>query len=190
MRRGPGTLRVVAGTLRGRRFRVPSGEDVRPSGDRVREALFAILAGRVPGARVLDAYAGSGALGIEALSRGARGAVFVERDRSVVGVLRANLRALDLEDLSEIVVADLATRLRAGGLPGEFDIVLADPPYRAYPGAALLVGLERTGALADDAWVVVERDERVEPFEGSPGTLAKFRTARYGHTCLDFYARI
>ncbi len=190
MRRAPGTLRVVAGTLRGRRFRVPPGEGVRPSGDRVREALFAILGPRVRGAGVLDAYAGSGALGIEALSRGAGRAVFVESDRAVVAVLEQNLRTLGLEDRSEVVVADLAARLRPGGLPGEFDLVLADPPYRAYPGQALVLGLERTGALAADAWVVIERDDRVEAFQGRPDGLARFRTARYGRACLDFYARI
>ena len=188
-------MRVIAGTARGRRLAVPHGRDVRPTTDRVREALFSIL-GDLRDLRVLDAWAGTGALGIEALSRGASRATFVEHAPRVAEVLRANVRTAGVEEAAAVVVADVArwaatppTRqppLRRGEPTEPFDVVLADPPY-AVPTervAAVVAALHDLGRLAPDAVVVVERDRRtaVPP---PPGVLALRSERTYGDTVLQ-----
>lgn len=177
-----GRLRIIAGELRGRRLEVPDLEDVRPTPERVREALFDILGPGSPGRRVLDAYAGSGALGLEALSRGASTAVFVEREPAVARVLRRNIEKLGLSDRTEIIEATALRAVRQTLAGERFDLILADPPYRAGEGPRFLRhALER---LAAEGLLVIEREARAEPAsEPHP----PHRTARYGGTCLDFY---
>lgn len=175
-------MRVVAGTLRGRRFDAPSGTATRPTSDRVREALFSILGAAVEDARVLDLFAGSGALGIEALSRGARSAVFVERDKRVVGVLRANLAALGLD--AEVRPVDAVRALRDAAARGEtYDLAFLDPPYRhaAEWGAGLGQGLE--GLVVPGGRVVTESDRRA-PLD-LPLPLVTER--RYGDTLIRIH---
>jgi 16S rRNA (guanine966-N2)-methyltransferase len=148
-------LRVVAGRFKGRRLAAPRGTRTRPTADRVREALFSML-GDVGGARVLDLYAGSGALGIEALSRGAGSAVFVERDAKAVAAIERNLAAVGVE---ETVVRQDVERFLARA-DGAFDLVFCDPPYDS---AARLAGplAEHLPALcAEDARIVTESDKR------------------------------
>jgi 16S rRNA (guanine966-N2)-methyltransferase len=148
-------LRVVAGVFKGRRLAAPRGTRTRPTADRVREALFSML-GDVGGARVLDLYAGSGALGIEALSRGAGSAVFVERDAKAVAAIERNLAAVGVE---ETVVRQDVERFLARA-DGAFDLVFCDPPYDS---AARLAGplAEHLPALcAEDARIVTESDKR------------------------------
>jgi 16S rRNA (guanine966-N2)-methyltransferase len=148
-------LRVVAGVFKGRRLAAPRGTRTRPTADRVREALFSML-GDVGGARVLDLYAGSGALGIEALSRGADSAVFVERDAKAVAAIERNLAAVGVE---ETVVRQDVERFLARA-DGAFDLVFCDPPYDS---AARLAGplAEHLPALcAEDARIVTESDKR------------------------------
>ena len=153
-------MRVIAGELRGRRLAAPPGSGTRPTSDRVREATFNALVsmGEVEGAVVLDAFAGSGALGIEALSRGAERCTFVERDREALQVLRANLETCRLgPDRATVVAGDahLST--------GSFDLVLLDPPYRFDGWNALLGGLDAEVAVCEsgaplpptDGWSVV-----------------------------------
>jgi 16S rRNA (guanine966-N2)-methyltransferase len=183
-----GTLRIVAGAWKGRRLRVPAGNRVRPTPDRVREALFSIVAGEIEGARVLDAYAGTGALGLEALSRGAANVVFVEADREVAGLLRQNVASLAGGGRARVVLGRVETLLRRGQLAVPFDVVFADPPYRSGGGPGFLAGLVEGRVLAPGALVVVERDERSPAAEApAGGGLVRIRTARYGRTCLDFY---
>jgi 16S rRNA (guanine966-N2)-methyltransferase len=148
-------LRVVAGTFKGRRLAAPRGTRTRPTADRVREALFSML-GDVEGARVLDLYAGSGALGIEALSRGADSAVFVERDAPAVAAIERNLAAVGVE--AKVLRQDVMRFL--AGADGPFDLVFCDPPYDS---ASRLAGplAERLPALiAEDARIVTESDKR------------------------------
>ena len=148
-------MRVVAGSFKGRRLAAPRGTRTRPTADRVREALFSML-GDVGGARVLDLYAGSGALGIEALSRGADSAVFVERDAKAVAAIERNLAAVGVE---ETVVRQDVERFLARA-DGAFDLVFCDPPYDS---AARLAGplAEHLPALcAEDARIVTESDKR------------------------------
>ena len=155
-------VRVIAGSARGRRLTVPEGYDVRPTKDMVREAVFSALAARgaLVDAQVLDLFAGSGALGIEALSRGAAAAVFVERDRIAAGVIEANVSTLGFADLARVVRGD-AGQFLAGPPPREapFDLVFADPPYGAPDDevAAVVGALVADGLLAPGVFVVLER---------------------------------
>ncbi|MEX2155279.1 MAG: 16S rRNA (guanine(966)-N(2))-methyltransferase RsmD [Gemmatimonadales bacterium] len=121
-------LRIIAGEFKGRRLKTPTGRSVRPTSDRVREAWFSILQQSIPGARVLDLFAGSGALGFEALSRGAVSVDFVERHRSSLAVLNANAETLKVEERVTIHRVD-AMRFAERLQPGQYDVAFADPPY-------------------------------------------------------------
>ncbi len=170
-------MRVVAGALRGRRIAAPPGRETRPTSDRVREALFAIL-GDLTGLRVLDLFAGSGALGIEALSRGAAVAVFVDRD---TGPVRANLDALGLD--ADVHRRDALAYLR--DTAARFDLAFLDPPYREAARLAPKLADTLPRVLAEDALVVSEADRR------SPLDLPGLRTLderRYGDTLIRLHA--
>jgi len=156
-------MRVIAGAAKGRRLRVPAGLHVRPSGARLRESAFGILEhrGAIEGARVLDLFAGIGALGIEALSRGAASLVAVEQDRSVAQILQANVEHVGFAGNARIVVD--AVQHALARLPAEqgFDLVLIDPPYRAGLVAPVLELLAARDLVATGGFVLVER-ARVE----------------------------
>ena len=174
-------MRVVAGHLRGPRLAAPPGSATRPTSDRVREALFSIL-GPLDGARVLDLYAGSGALGIEALSRGAAQAVFVEHDAGAAAVLRENLRALGAD--ADVRRVDVVAALRDARTRGEtYDLVLCDPPYRQAPELGRSLGEALVPVLADGARVVTESDRRA-PLD-LPLPLNDER--RYGDTLIRIH---
>ena len=174
---------MTGGSLRGRRIRVPASGGVRPSADRVREALFARL-GDLEGAQVLDLFAGSGALGIEALSRGAAAAVFVERAAAALAVLRANLAELALDGKSEVLRGEASAAVRRLGRAGRrFDLLLLDPPYAATRELAqALRALVTSGILAPGAMVVAETSRRpaLPPIEG----LTPLDERRYGDTVI------
>ncbi len=157
---------MIAGTARGRKLVAPAGDAVRPTKDMVREAMFSALdaRGALADASVLDLFAGTGALAIEALSRGAAHAVLVERDRSALAAIAENVETLGFDDRIRVVAADVGATLRAPQPPREapFDLVFVDPPY-GVPDAdvtAVLAGLDAPGWLADDAIVTVERPAR------------------------------
>jgi len=178
--------RLISGVAGGRRLKVPPS-GVRPTGDRAREGMFNSLGSLLDleGATVLDLYAGSGALGLEALSRGAAQVVFVESGPRVLPVLRANLAAVGLP--GGRVVAGSVPTVVAGRPPARFDLVLADPPY-ATPVAEVLGVLESlvTGEwLAEEAVLVVERSSREEPWEW-PTPLHGVRERRYGEALLRY----
>ena len=182
-----GRLRIIAGSLRGRRFSVPRGLRVRPTPERAREGLFSILGERVPGARLLDAYGGSGALGLEALSRGAGEVVFVEVDRRVAEVLRENVAALSLERRCRVFVADAVDALRDRLVRGPFELILADPPYRTPQAERFAAAAAAPGWLTPGGLLVIERQTGEPPLERAGGRLERRRTARYGDTRFDFY---
>lgn len=176
-------MRVIAGRYGGRRLVAPPGADTRPTADRVREALFSILGARVDGARVLDLFAGSGALGLEALSRGASDATFVDSAPRALAALRANVDALGAD--AEVVRADALRWLRAAsGGARQYDLVFLDPPYRraAELGAALSESLP--AVLAPGALVVAESDRRA-PLEL---TMTATDERRYGDTLIRIHA--
>jgi 16S rRNA (guanine966-N2)-methyltransferase len=175
-------MRVVAGSARGRNLRSPEGEGTRPTSDRVREAVFNALLSRGPiaGTRVVDLFAGSGALGIEAISRGAADVWFVESDRDAVAVIEHNLDTLEFRDRATIVSRPVEDAIPE--LPDEIDLVLADPPY-AFDGWVDL--LERLAPLADEgAVIVIESDRSVT----LPGGWEKMRERTYGGTVITFTA--
>jgi 16S rRNA (guanine966-N2)-methyltransferase len=184
---GRGQLRIIAGELRGRRLLVPETPGVRPTGDRVREALFSILGGHLAGGRVLDAFAGSGALGFEALSRGMDAAEFVEADREAAETVRANAAALGVAARCRVHHGDVLRLLRRGALPGPFALVLADAPWTEEVLPSFLTALAEGAGLAPGATIVVERDAR-RSTPPSPAGLRHVRTAGYGRTALDFFA--
>ncbi|GAA5006048.1 16S rRNA (guanine(966)-N(2))-methyltransferase RsmD [Pseudoluteimonas lycopersici] len=176
----PGSVRIIGGRWRGTRLPVADMAGLRPTSDRVRETLFNWLASILPGARVLDLFAGSGALGLEALSRGAREAMLVERDAKLAESLRQSVAKLRAEGEAGVVVADALAFLRAP-LHGRFDIVFLDPPFAADLWPAAFAALPPW--LADDAWVYVESPFTLEP---EPGTA--FRLHREGRTREARYA--
>ncbi|SCF30584.1 16S rRNA (guanine(966)-N(2))-methyltransferase RsmD [Micromonospora chokoriensis] len=183
--------RIVAGTLGGRRIAAPPGAGTRPTSDRVREALFSAVEAEVDldGARFADLYAGSGAVGLEALSRGARHVLLVESDPRAARVIRENVAALGVGPAARLVVGKVATALAAGPDGGPYDVVFADPPY-ALPDeeiTALLAALVSGGWLAPDALVVVERSSRTRQFDWVDG-ITSDRSRRYGETTL-WYGR-
>jgi 16S rRNA (guanine966-N2)-methyltransferase len=167
-------MRIVGGSLRGRRLVVPRDRRVRPTADRVREAWMSILQEALPGARVLDLYAGSGALGLEALSRGALRADFVELNPASLAALRSNIESLGVAGRTEVHRGD-ALRFAERLAPGTYDVALADPPYDR-DDAARLVALFRSSPFA--------RILAVE--HAAPAQVGGDDTRRYGDTALTF----
>jgi 16S rRNA (guanine966-N2)-methyltransferase len=182
--------RVIAGSAKGIRLAAP-GEGTRPLTDRVKQTLFGILDPDLPGADILDLFAGSGAAGIEALSRGAASATFVERDRTAADVIEENLRRTRLDGGDVRVIRATADRYLADPAGGPFDLVFLDPPYE--DRAALTATLERLGApqapLTEDARVIAKHFWRDAP-PARIGLLASERERRFGETALTFYRRV
>lgn len=165
---------------------MPDGA-VRPTPERVREALFSILGETVRDARVLDAYSGSGALGFEALSRGAAEAVFLEAAPAAVACLRRTALELGLEPRCRILSGEAVALVRAGVVPGPFRLVLADPPYAAGETPRFLAAIAAAGLLTGDGRVVLEREARSPAAEPAGKGLILERSCRYGRTRIDFY---
>ncbi|HZS93332.1 MAG TPA: 16S rRNA (guanine(966)-N(2))-methyltransferase RsmD [Chloroflexota bacterium] len=177
-------MRVVAGRVKGHTLQAPRGMETRPTSDKVREALFSMLAGDVMDQRVLDLFAGTGALAIEALSRGAAEAVLIERRPAACQVIRANLRHTRLETEARLMCmpAERAISL----LEGKFGLVLLDPPY-AYTGIAGIMTMIGAGEiLEEDAIVVLEHSPRFTVAERYE-RLVRQRQRVYGDTALSFF---
>jgi 16S rRNA (guanine(966)-N(2))-methyltransferase RsmD len=180
-------VRIISGTVGGRTLRAPRGTATRPTSDKVREALFNILEARdaVP-ARVLDLYAGSGALGLESLSRGAERAVFVEESPATCEIIRKNASELGFGDRARIDRARVADWLKRPA-DGAFGWIFLDPPYAGGELERALRLLASSRLLAPGGVVVCEHEWRNSPSE-THGTLALFDRRRYGQTALSFYA--
>jgi 16S rRNA (guanine966-N2)-methyltransferase len=176
-------LRIIAGRHRGRRLRFPAGVAIRPTPDRVRETLFNWLQPRIDQARVLDLFAGSGALGLEALSRGAAQVTFIEKDRRAAAAIEALLQ--EWQEGSAKVVCDDAVGWLARDGAGPFDIVFLDPPYDANLLADAAEAL--TGRLAADARVYLERRAR-DPLPALPGAWKELRAGRAGEVGYHLFA--
>ena len=175
-------MRIVRGSLGGRVLRAPHGADTRPTSEKVREAIFNILPD-VEGMQVLDLFAGSGALGIEALSRGAAHATFIDQAKPALAAVRGNLRELGLDERSTVLAGD-AVSLAARHVPASpWQLVFVDPPYRS----DLAVRAVQTLAhLAADAVIVIEHDRRNAPPD-ELGSLLRTDHRRYGDTLVSFY---
>ena len=181
-------MKIIAGGYKGRIIEMPDG--IRPTSDKVRESLFEILKNRIEGASFLDLYSGSGAIGIEALSRGAKKVVFVDNNRNCIPVLKANLAKLGVSESSyDIYSKDCLNSLRAlQRAGGYFDIVFLDPPY--YMGLAKNTLIELAGCdiLTPNALVIAEVFKK----EGLPeesGVFKKIRSSKYGDTLLEFFRK-
>ena len=176
-------MRIIAGSRKGHRLVAPRGRDTRPTGDRQREAVFNLVGPSVEGARVLDLFAGSGAMGLEALSRGALAAVFVDADREAIAAIERNLDKLRLTGatvLRDDAARVLATEAAAGR---RYDLVLVDPPYRELAGLLPALGRHLASVLEPGGIVVVESDARDEPVLPLPLRT----TRRYGSTRVSVF---
>jgi 16S rRNA (guanine(966)-N(2))-methyltransferase RsmD len=177
-------MRIIAGAFKGRRLQAPDWPGLRPTSDKLRETLFNVLAPRIREARVLDGYAGTGAVGIEALSRGASHVTFVERDPRAVALIEANLRHCGAADRYAIIRAGFAAANPAA--PGPFDLIFLDPPYGP---EALAAALAAAGPLAGDATLVVVEHARRDPAPERAGALVRSRQLTSGDSALAFYER-
>ncbi len=180
--------RIIAGKAKGTRLLVPAGDHCRPSSDRLKEALFSIIGDRVQGARVLDLFAGTGQIGLEALSRGAREAVMIEKDRQTLQVLKANLARTRLEEGGRILAGDYRGRLKSLVKTGDrFDLIYLDPPWRLV--ASLAGELEGTliQLLAPGGWIILESDGEGGREALSAGALTRLRSCQYGSGVLSYY---
>ncbi|MCC6586982.1 MAG: 16S rRNA (guanine(966)-N(2))-methyltransferase RsmD [Bryobacterales bacterium] len=175
-------MRVIAGEFRSRRLKSPEGLATRPTPDRLRESLFNVLAPMIEDTVFVDAYAGSGAVGIEALSRGARRAIFIERSRSAVQVLRDNLHSLGLDARAQVIHGSVGTYLKAQ--PG--DIVFLDPPYeleKEYETCLAALGEDPQG-------IVIAQHARRMALDELYGNLIRYRVLNQGDNSLSFYRRL
>ena len=175
-------MRIIAGSRKGARIYAPKGRETRPTGDRAREAAFNLI-GPVEGAHVLDLFAGSGAMGLEALSRGATRVTFVEKDRAAAGAIERNLDKLDLRGAA--VVRDDATRALAteAATARRYDLVLIDPPYRLLAGLLPMLSRYLPSVVAPGGLVVVESDAREEPELPLPQRTSR----RYGSARITVF---
>ncbi len=180
-------MRIIGGHDRGRRLRAPRGLETRPTADRVRVTLFDILGPAVAGARVLDLFAGTGAVGVEALSRGAARVVFVEKEQAALRALRANLAALGASRAAARVLAGdvLHTLPEIGSQEGVFDIVFIDPPYATTLAGRTLEALAAAGVCREGTEVVVQHSTRTV-LPDVPGFAAHRRPRQFGDTALTF----
>ena len=176
-------MRITGGIGKGRKLRVPTGDEVRPTSDKVKQALFNILGDLVTGAVFLDLYAGAGSVGLEALSRGADRAVFVDSSRESLQAIKVNIDQLGFNDRAQIV--DSKARAYLGRKSGPFDLVFMDPPY-ADELQPLLDLIGKAGILKPDAVVIAEHVKKQSSPERA-GMLTLYRVARYGDTVLAFY---
>ncbi|MGA8108481.1 MAG: 16S rRNA (guanine(966)-N(2))-methyltransferase RsmD [Acidobacteriaceae bacterium] len=183
-------MRVIAGEYRSRVLQAPRGLETRPTSDRLRETLFNVLAPRIGGAVFLDLYAGSGAVGIEALSRGAQEAIFVEQAEAALRTIRANLTALGIRGGYALEARAVGAGLRRLAEAGRAaDIVFLDPPYQAakeYAAALGLLGGECVGLLSAGAVVIAEHEKRRD-LDARYGRLARSRVLKQGDAALSFY---
>lgn len=181
-------MRVIAGKHRGRKLKSPRGAELRPTGDRLKETLFNILAPRVGGAVVLDVFAGSGAIGIEAISRGAREVVFIEAGIFACRLIRANLELCGIAAGYRVLQGEAFRTLRSLGREGfGADIIYLDPPYDWEPYKDLLEVIFGGGLAAGESCVIVEHHRAADlPDEGDGYRL--FRKVRQGNQCLSFYS--
>ena len=178
-------MRIIAGDMRSHRLKAPGGMDTRPTADRVKEALFSILNGRVYGAKVLDLYAGSGALALEALSRGAESAVLVDSGRNAWPVIQENIDTLGCGDRATLLrMQDTAALRLLQKQNARFDLIFLDPPYRM-DTAPVCAAIAASGLLKEDGMIVAEHSRDTPPNVAPPLVLTDRR--EYGAAGLSFY---
>lgn len=186
-------MRVITGSAKGRSLKTVKGRDIRPTTDRVKESIFNVLGPRLADARFLDLFAGSGAVGIEALSRGAALCTFVELISSHLKVVEENLTATGLKERAELLRRDARAAVTDLGQRGRrYDLIFLDPPYGQDLVPAALEGIAREGLLAPEGWVICEHHWRdpvpeVVPMPEAAGSLTRFRELIFGETVVSLY---
>jgi len=181
-------MRIVAGSARGRTLLAPKSQNIRPTADRVRESLFNILGQWTDGLSVLDLYAGTGALALEALSRGASHALLVDKDKEALALCRENSAALGFAAQVEIWAMPVERAVERLGQEGrKFDLIFADPPYALETADALIAQIERAGLLGPEARLIFEHC-KAEPAVERVGTLERFDRRLFGDTQVSFYS--
>ena len=182
-------MRIVAGIAKGRKLVVPKGLGVRPTTDRVREALFSAIGSRIARARVLDLFAGSGALGLESLSRGAKTATFIEKDTMTLKILDQNIRSLDFTETARIIGQNARDALKQLEKENQsFDLVFLDPPYQGPLLTQSLDALEKSTLLSADGLIIAEHPAELPVFNIKGFHVVS--TKRYGKTILSFVQRV
>jgi len=182
-------VRIISGIAGGIPIKVPPTEKTKPTLDRVKESVFAILHPYIPGKKVLDLFAGSGNLGLEALSRGADSAVFVDNSRLCAQIIKENIRKTRMDEKAQVVQSDVFRAIQDFGRQGmQFDIILLDPPYAQDFVNKTLQMIEENGIIVENGLVAVEHIES-EPVPDRIGSLMKVRSKHYGDTVFSFFVR-
>ncbi|MFH1985346.1 MAG: 16S rRNA (guanine(966)-N(2))-methyltransferase RsmD [Pseudomonadota bacterium] len=182
-----GGVRIVSGRLKGRRLATPAGLGTRPTADRVREAVFSILYGRIAGARVLDLFSGSGALALEAISRGAQSALAIDRDPAAISVIRRNITHCGVDDRAAVIGWDIRASLDClSRRPETYSLIFLDPPYASDLAGIAMAHLHAAGCVSPGATLVVEHSQQQIP-EAIEGFCMLTDRRRYGKTLVSFF---
>ncbi|MGB2599574.1 MAG: 16S rRNA (guanine(966)-N(2))-methyltransferase RsmD [Candidatus Omnitrophota bacterium] len=182
-------MRIIAGEFRGRKIKQPESDQVRPTKDRIREAVFNIITELVPDANVLDLFAGSGAFGLEALSRGAKKAVFVEQGRENGGVIEENIKSLDVGDRAKVIISDVFKSLEELKEEKEtFNLVFADPPYLKSVAKKTLIKINHYDILNHSGSLIIEHHTG-ESLPDSEGDVSIVKRKTYGNTSISIYRK-
>ena len=179
-------MRIIAGELKGRRLQTPLDNKIRPTADKVKEAIFSMAASRLPDSVVVDLFAGTGNLGLEAISRGARCAYFVDRDRRSIALVRDNIRHCGVEDRTVIICADYASALNR--LTEKADLFFLDPPYSGGYMEDVLTRIEEGDLLSDDGWIIAEHGIKEELPE-MIGHLQRIKVRKYGKIGISVFEK-
>lgn len=175
-------MRIISGQLRGRKLKTLEGTNTRPTADRVKESLFNILSIKVLDAKILDLFAGSGSLGLEALSRGAVSCVFVDSSKDAINIVKENIKLCKQEQNSKVINKDYIVALNS--LDDKFDIIFVDPPYSK--GIEIVVLENAKNILSEDGVIIIETDQADIPPDELNG-LIKYDSRKYGRTIISFY---
>ena len=181
------TLRVIGGEFKGRKLRSLRGDSIRPTADRVREAIFNILSADLRTSAVLDLFAGTGALGIEALSRGAASVVFADNSKPAISVIKRNIEICALQNRTQVLNWNIAKNLNCfRNVRSAFDLVFMDPPYNKALIEPALANLHDSGCLKDGARITIEHSVG-ESLAGFPGPFQLADQRKYGKTLVSFF---
>lgn len=182
-------MRIIGGEFRSRKLKSPSSGLTRPTKDRVREAVFSMIAGRICNSRVLDLFAGSGAYGLEALSRGAASCVFVDNDMECEGVMSENIEKLKISEKAKVMRKDAGKYIEELGKNGEkFDIIFIDPPYSLGASRNILIMIERYDILSDSGLLIAEHSSKESIPEGQ-GDVSIYKQKSYGITSISIFIK-
>lgn len=180
-------MRVISGKARGLKLDTPKNLDVRPTTDRVKESLFNIINPYIRESNILDLFAGTGSLGIECLSRGAKNCVFVDKSKDSIGIVKSNVKKARVENKSTILNIDFKDAVKRLSVQNQkFDVIFMDPPYYENMFIDCLKSIDELNLLKEDGLIVVEHDTK-DLFDDSIGRLYKSREKKYGNTTITFY---